>query len=285
MEKSIPSMVDILNALSDDKALDIFKIIALSNCDSNILITKTKLTFKQYYSKMDRLIKAGLVRKKDGYYGLTSLGKVFYNLQMTAENALSSYWKLKAIDSFDNLSKEEYHRFIDSIIDDYNIKRILTKVYSPPCYPTMNHVLVQKTPFTNYQQQQQQVKPSSFKIMLVDDEQDTLYTYKKFLLAAAEGYNVDAFTDSYEALKHFINLNHSYYDLVITDIRMPGLNGLQLYQKIKAIDNTVKVLLVSALDALQEIASIFPDLDFRNIIRKPLNQEDFLDKVKGALVA
>ena len=66
---------------------------------------------------------------------------------------------------------------------------------------------------------------------------------------------------------------------------MPGLNGLQLYQKIKAIDNTIKVLLVSALDALQEITSIFPDLDFRNIIRKPLNQEDFLDKVKGALVA
>ena len=43
MEKSIPSMVDILNALSDDKALDIFKIIALSNCDSNILITKQNL--------------------------------------------------------------------------------------------------------------------------------------------------------------------------------------------------------------------------------------------------
>ncbi len=73
---------------------------------------------------------------------------------------------------------------------------------------------------------------------------------------------------------------------MITDIRMPGLNGLQLYQKIKAIDNTIKVVvLVSALDALQEIASIFPDLDFRNIIRKPLNQEDFLDKVKAALAA
>jgi predicted transcriptional regulator len=172
---------DILNALSDDKALDIFKIIALSNCDSNILITKTKLTFKQYYSKMDRLIKAGLVRKKYGNYRLTSFGKVFYNLQITAENALGSYWKLKAIDSFDNLSKEEYRRFIDSLIDDYNIKRILTKVYSPSCYSTMNHVLVQKTPLTNYHhQQQQQVKPSSFKIMLVDDddddEQDTLLT-------------------------------------------------------------------------------------------------------------
>lgn len=275
-------MVDILNALSDDKALDIFKIIAVSNCDSNILITKTKLTLKQYYPKMDRLIKAGLVRKKDRNYGLTSFGKVFYNLYITAETALSSYWKLKAIDSFDSLSKEEYHRSIDGLIDNYSIKRILTKVYSPSCYSTMNHVLLQKTPFTDHHQQQQ-VKPSSFKIMLVDDEQDTLLTYKTFLLAAAEGYNVDAFTDSYEALKHFINLNHPYYDLVITDIRMPGLNGLQLYQKIKAIDNTTKVVLVSALDALKEMASIFPDLDFRNMIRKPSNQEDFLDKVKAAL--
>lgn len=282
MEKSMPSMVDILNALSDDKALDIFKIIAVSNCDSNILITKTKLTLKQYYPKMDRLIKAGLVRKKDRNYSLTSFGKVFYNLYITAETALSSYWKLKAIDSFDGLSKEEYHRSIDGLIDNYSIKRILTKVYSPSCYSTMNHVLLQKIPFTNHHQQQQ-VKPSSFKIMLVDDEKDTLLTYKTFLLAAPEGYNVDAFTDSYEALKYFINLNHPYYDLVITDIRMPGLNGLQLYQKIKAIDNTTKVVLVSALDALKEMASIFPDLDFRNMIRKPSNQEDFLDKVKAAL--
>ncbi|MDQ3971796.1 MAG: hypothetical protein M3227_08915 [Thermoproteota archaeon] len=118
MEKSIPSMADILNALSDEKALEIFKIIALSNCDSSILITKTELSLKQYYSKMDRLIKAGLVIKKDGNYCLTSFGKVFYNLQITAENALSSYWKLKAIDSFDNLSKEEYHRFIEILIDN-----------------------------------------------------------------------------------------------------------------------------------------------------------------------
>jgi len=233
---------------------------------------------------MDSLIKAGLVRKKDGKYSLTSFGKVFYDLQIIAENALSSYWKLKGIDSFDNLSKEEYHRFIDSLIDNYDVKRIVTKAYSRSCHSTMKHVLIQKTRFTN-NRQQQQAKPSSFKIMLVDDEQDALLTCKTFLLAAAEGYNVDAFTDSYEALKHFINLNHSYYDLVITDIRMPGLNGLQLYQKIKAIDNTINIVFVSALDSLQEMASIFPNLDFKNIIRKPANQEDFLDKVKVALGA
>jgi hypothetical protein len=112
------------------------------------------------------LIKSGLVRKKDGKYCLTSFGKVFYDLQITAENALSSYWKLKAIDSFDNLSKEEYHRFIDSLIDNYDVKRILTKAYSHSCHSTMKQVLIQKTRFTNNHQQQQAI-PSSFKSCLL----------------------------------------------------------------------------------------------------------------------
>jgi CheY-like chemotaxis protein/predicted transcriptional regulator len=287
MEKGIPSMVDILNALSDNKALNIFKIVALSSCDSNFLIREAKVNLKQYYSRMTNLLKAGLVRKKEGKYYLTSLGKVFYNLQIIAENTLSNYWKLKAIDTFDNLSKEEYNRFIDSMIDNYNIKEMLVEDYSSSCFATINNIALQKTQVNNYQQQEQAKSSSSFKIMLVEDEQDTLLTYKKFLLESdvSEGYTVDAFTDSYEALKHFINLNHSYYDLLITDIRMPGLNGLQLYQKIKAIDNTIKVVFVSALDALQEMVSVFPDLDFSNIVRKPVTQEDFTDKVKTVLAA
>jgi CheY-like chemotaxis protein/predicted transcriptional regulator len=286
-EKGIPSMVDILTVLSDDKALNIFKIVALSSCDSNFLIREAKVNLKQYYSRMTNLLKAGLVRKKEGKYYLTSLGKVFYNLQIIAENTLSNYWKLKAIDTFDNLSKEEYNRFIDSMIDNYNIKEMLVEDYSSSCFATINNIALQKTQVNNYQQQEQAKSSSSFKIMLVEDEQDTLLTYKKFLLESdvSERYTVDAFTDSYEALKHFINLNHSYYDLLITDIRMPGLNGLQLYQKIKAIDNTIKVVFVSALDALQEMVSVFPELDFSNIVRKPVTQEDFTDKVKTVLAA
>ena len=61
--------------------------------------------------------------------------------------------------------------------------------------------------------------------------------------------------------------------------------GLQLYQKLRTIDNSIKVVFVSALDSLQEMVSIFPDLDFNNIIRKPVTQEDFLDEVKTALAA
>jgi CheY-like chemotaxis protein/predicted transcriptional regulator len=285
MKKGIPSMANILNVLSDEKALDILRMIAISSCNSDRLISKTNLNLRQYYSRMTGLIKVGLVRKKEGKYFLTSFGKVFYNLQIKAENTLSNYWKLKAIDSFDNLSKEEYFRLIESMIDNYDIKELLTKEYSSSSDSIINGVSKQKIRLANYHQQQQ-AKPSSIKIMLVEDEEDTLITYKKFLLeTATEEYSVDAFTDSYEALEHFINLNHSYYDLVISDIRMPGLNGLQLYQKLRTIDNSIKVVFVSALDSLQEMVSIFPNLDFNNIVRKPVTQEDFLDKVKRALAA
>ena len=73
----------------------------------------------------------------------------------------------------------------------------------------------------------------------------------------AEGYNVvDAFTDSQKALQQFVQVNPSYYDLVIMDIRMPSLNGLQLYSQLKALSPNIKVLFVSALDAAQEMISI-----------------------------
>jgi DNA-binding response OmpR family regulator len=160
------------------------------------------------------------------------------------------------------------------VIDDHYIKEVITKEYS---YPGTNDARVKKSVVTDYQQQEK----SSLNIMLVEDEPDTLLTYKTFL--AAEGYNVDAYVDSYQALKRFVNLNRHYYDLVISDIRMPGLNGLQLYQKMKSIDDSTNIIFVSALDALQELVSIFPDLNFGNIIRKPVTREEFLNKVKAAI--
>jgi CheY-like chemotaxis protein/predicted transcriptional regulator len=276
MEQSTPDIVDILNVLSDDKTLDLLRNIAcVKCCSSDSLLRNTQLTHKQYYSRMPGMSKAGLVRKTKGRYCLTSLGKVFYYLQITAQNALSNYWKLKAIDSFDDEPDEERQRFLDSVIDDQSIKEIITKKYP---YPTMDGLLIRRSLFTDYPQQEK----SSLNVMIVEDEPDTLLTYRAFL-SSAEGYNVDTFLDSNEALKRFVNLNHPYYDLVITDIRMPGLNGLQLYQKMKSIDDSIKVMFVSALDAVQELTSIFPDLHFNNIIRKPVAQKEFLKIVKAAI--
>src|SRR5215210_9302483 len=87
------------------------------------------------------------------------------------------------------------------------------------------------------QQKQQEQQRYSTNIMIVDDEPDTLFTYEWFL--SDEGYNVQAFTDPQEALKHFVQLPDpsSYYHLVLLDIRMPRLNGLQLFYRIKAISS------------------------------------------------
>jgi two-component system, OmpR family, response regulator ChvI len=118
-------------------------------------------------------------------------------------------------------------------------------------------------------------------IMLVEDEPDVLFAFKTMLIS--EGYNVDTFTDSFEALKHFVKLNRPYYDLVILDIRMPGMNWIQLYQKLKRIADDLRVLFVTALDAAEELVSILPDLNPPYIIRKPISAQNFINVVKKAV--
>jgi two-component system, OmpR family, response regulator ChvI len=118
--------------------------------------------------------------------------------------------------------------------------------------------------------------------MLVDDDPDILLTYKSILVD--ERCNIETFTDAQEALKHFSQANPSNYDLVLLDIRMPGLNGLQLYYKLKAINMAIKIIFVSALDAADELLSMIPDVNVDyDVIRKPVNREDFVNKIMAVL--
>src|SRR5215831_9424344 len=126
-------------------------------------------------------------------------------------------------------------------------------------------------------------EPSSTNILLIDDEEDILFTFKEGL--ASEGYNVEAFVDPTEAFTHFVNVDPSHYNLAILDIRMPGLNGLQLYYRSKAINRNIKILFVSALDAVPELVSILPDVKAANdIIKKPVALHDLASTVKTVLV-
>ena len=117
-------------------------------------------------------------------------------------------------------------------------------------------------------------------IMVVDDEPDVLLTYESFLSYA--GFNVSTFADSYEALRDFAS-NPRLYDLVVLDIRMENLNGLQLYQSMKAMNPSSKILFASALDAAKELTSILPDIEFQDIIKKPVDRENFIKFIKIAL--
>jgi CheY-like chemotaxis protein len=144
--------------------------------------------------------------------------------------------------------------------------------------------LIQSQPKPEQQRQRHQriEELYSGSIMLVDDQEDILYTFKTGL--AFEGYKVEAFEDSMEALRHFAAVDPSYYDLAILDIRMPGLNGLQLYYRLKALNRNIKVLFVSALDAVPELISIMPGVrSADDILRKPVPIPDLVRTVKKVL--
>jgi len=130
---------------------------------------------------------------------------------------------------------------------------------------------------------QEPLQKYSVNIMVVDDEADTLFTYESFL--SDEGYNIKSFTDSLEALKHFVQLPDpsSHYKLALLDIRMPKLNGLQLFYRMKKLSPKIKIMFCSALDVAQEVASVFPDIDHEHFMRKPVEREHFINKIKSAI--
>jgi predicted transcriptional regulator len=124
------STASVLKSIADDKSIELFTIVALEKVDSRNLKGKIKLTRKQYYSRLSRMTRAGLLRRKDGKYILTTFGRIVYESTLTVENALANYWKLKAIDSLETSSevpKEEQQKLIETLLDNEEIKGILVK--------------------------------------------------------------------------------------------------------------------------------------------------------------
>jgi two-component system, OmpR family, response regulator ChvI len=122
---------------------------------------------------------------------------------------------------------------------------------------------------------------SIFNIMLIDDDKDILFTFTNII--EGEGYNVTTFSDSYKALNHLSDLDPYYYDLIVTDIRMPGFNGFQIYKQIKVWNTDTKVLFLSALDVSEEIMFICPGMNASDIIKKPINRDSLISKIKSIL--
>jgi len=140
-------VTDILKAISDDKSLLLFNTIAITNGETEIQVRELGLTLKQYYSRMAKLTKADLVRRKNGKYFLTLMGRIVYDSQMIIGKALNYYWKLHALDSIQSSSsaavpREELTKLIDTLIENHEIKDILMK--TP--LPHVDYHLVELTP-------------------------------------------------------------------------------------------------------------------------------------------
>jgi CheY-like chemotaxis protein/predicted transcriptional regulator len=157
------------------------------------------------------------------------------------------------------------------------MNRLLNQPYSDIQNESSYHMESNSLESTNKLHESSTQNPS---IMIVDDEPDVLLTYESFLSNA--GFNVSTFEEPYKALAEYTS-NPRLYDLIILDIRMENLNGLQLYQCMKAINPSSKLIFASALDAAKELTSILPDVQSQDIIKKPIDRENFIKTVKIAL--
>jgi hypothetical protein len=131
LDSKSPTLDYILKRIADQKALNLFNSIATSD-GKPVLLRKSNLTSKQYYSRISGLMDAGLIKRHSSRYSLTTLGKVVYDSNMRIGKALSYYSRLKAIESI-KLSygaafpKEELAKLIDALIDDHQIKDMIMK--------------------------------------------------------------------------------------------------------------------------------------------------------------
>ena len=111
---------------------------------------------------------------------------------------------------------------------------------------------------------------SSKSIIIVDDEPDICEMFKVIL--QENGYGVITFTNPIIALEHLLN-NPNKYELVISDYRMPYLNGCELGNKIKELNENFKVILMSAYDSIED-----NKLNFE-LVRKPVTLQKLIDIV------
>jgi two-component system, OmpR family, response regulator ChvI len=124
------------------------------------------------------------------------------------------------------------------------------------------------------------------RIMLVDDDLDALSVFGLFL--TSEGFDhVEEFSDPCKALQSYAERadSNNYYDLVILDIRMPAMNGLQLYDRLRAINKDTKVMFLSGLEAREELITVLEGIKPFDVMKKPIDKAHFIERVKASIGA
>ncbi len=115
------------------------------------------------------------------------------------------------------------------------------------------------------------------KLFVIDDDPDIAYVLKHGL--QKNGFLVDAFTNPEEALRSFESNPHDLC-LVISDVRMPGLSGIQLARKIKQINPDIKVVLMTAFEIKDnEFSKVFPSTQVDGFVQKPISIADLTSKI------
>ena len=113
------------------------------------------------------------------------------------------------------------------------------------------------------------------RIMVVDDDSDIVTVLQSALIKA--GFFIAAYSNPRKALADYKPRD---YDLVLLDVRMPGLSGYELYAELKKLDARIKVIFLTAFDVQQEIVKLFPELDAKCILQKPVEVRVLVEAIR-----
>ena len=123
------------------------------------------------------------------------------------------------------------------------------------------------------------ISKSRIRILLVDDEFDITFTFKKGL--EDNGFEVDSFNDPQIALSNF---TAGTYDIALIDIKMPKINGFDLYRKLRNTDYKVKYCFMTAYEVYYEtLKKDYPTLNVGCFIKKPIDITDLVKEIKSEL--
>ena len=114
------------------------------------------------------------------------------------------------------------------------------------------------------------------KILIVDDEYDITFVFK--IILAEKGFAVDIYNDPIIALSMY---KPYYYDLVMIDLRLPGMTGFELYNQLRKIDNTTKICFLTSSEQFhkQYRSNEFQDFDPDLFIQKPVENAVLINKI------
>jgi CheY-like chemotaxis protein len=137
------------------------------------------------------------------------------------------------------------------------------------------------------------------RVMIVDDEKDILRIIKRDLEAGDELadsnssdrniikniFSVETFSNGEDALQALQSHPDNYYDLVLTDIRMPKMNGFELYRRIKEKNPSIKIAFITAFEInKEEFSKVLPSIDVKDFIIKPISMSNLKARLRSMVV-
>ncbi|HEX9319107.1 MAG TPA: hypothetical protein VF884_09245 [Nitrososphaeraceae archaeon] len=92
-----PSITQILNAICDIKSLNLFNAIAVKDGKTLDMRDQLSLSHKEFYSRISKLIRIGMIKCTDGKYSITAFGRVIHEIQLTLEGTVEGYSEIKKL--------------------------------------------------------------------------------------------------------------------------------------------------------------------------------------------